>query len=370
MDRIVVEDVRERSAELVEKLAGVWEASVRATHHFLTEADVVALRPEVYEVLESVAQLAVVREGGAPAAFAGAEGGVLEMLFAAPAARGCGVGKALLAHAVEDWGVHRLDVNEQNPAALGFYEHEGFFVAARSSADGAGRPFPTLHLALATGIRAQMASGEWFEAADLLLEQDRIRARRIMQRFNADATLDDEGRAALLGGLLGALGAGSSMSAGAQVDYGYHVYVGCNCFFNFNCTFLDGAPIVFGDDVWVGPNCTFATALHPMVGRERAVWFDAQDAPHLRERNLPIVVGNDVWIAAGVTVNPGVTIGDGAVIGSGSVVTKDVPPRTLAFGNPCRPVREITAEDAIGNAGVVEAAADAAHAEAEAGAAL
>ena len=81
------------------------------------------------------------------------------------------------------------------------------------------------------------------------------------------------------------------MSAGAQVDYGYHVYVGCNCFFNFNCTFLDGAPIVFGDDVWVGPNCTFATALHPMVGRERAVWFDAQDAPHLRERNLPIVVG-------------------------------------------------------------------------------
>lgn len=370
MDRIVVEDVRERSAELVEKLAGVWEASVRATHHFLTEADVVALRPEVYEVLESVAQLAVVREGGAPVAFAGAEGGVLEMLFAAPAARGCGVGKALLAHAVEDWGVHRLDVNEQNPAALGFYEHEGFFVAARSSADGAGRPFPTLHLALATGIRAQMASGEWFEAADLLLEQDRIRARRIMQRFNADATLDDEGRAALLGGLLGALGAGSSMSAGAQVDYGYHVYVGCNCFFNFNCTFLDGAPIVFGDDVWVGPNCTFATALHPMVGRERAVWFDAQDAPHLRERNLPIVVGNDVWIAAGVTVNPGVTIGDGAVIGSGSVVTKDVPPRTLAFGNPCRPVREITAEDAIGNAGVVEAAADAAHAEAEASAAL
>ena len=146
MDRIVVEDVRERSAELVEKLAGVWEASVRATHHFLTEADVVALRPEVYEVLESVAQLAVVREGGAPVAFAGAEGGVLEMLFAAPAARGCGVGKALLAHAVEDWGVHRLDVNEQNPAALGFYEHEGFFVAARSSADGAGRPFPTLHL--------------------------------------------------------------------------------------------------------------------------------------------------------------------------------------------------------------------------------
>lgn len=200
-----------------------------------------------------------------------------------------------------------------------------------------------------TGIRAEMASGEWFESADAELEHDRIRARQVMQRFNTDASLDDEGRAALLRGLFGSLGADSAVSMGAQVDYGYNLFIGDRCFFNFNCVFLDGAPIVFGDDVWVGPGCTFATPLHPLLGRERALRTDADGTPHLPERNLPITVGSDVWIAANVTVNPGVTIGEGAVIGSGSVVAKDVPPRTLAWGNPCRPIRPITEEDSIGD---------------------
>ena len=199
-------------------------------------------------------------------------------------------------------------------------------------------------------MRAQMASGAWFEAADATLEQDRIRARAVMQRFNADASLDDDGRAELLRGLLGAMGEGSTVSAGAQMDYGFNVFLGKRCFFNFNCVFLDGAPIVFGDDVWVGPNVTFATPLHPLLGRERATRVDAAGELHLWERNLPITVGSDVWIAGNVTVNPGVTIGDGAVIGSGSVVTRDVPPRTIAFGNPCRVAREITEGDSIEDA--------------------
>lgn len=196
-------------------------------------------------------------------------------------------------------------------------------------------------------MRAQMASGTWFDSADASLEQDRIRARAVVQRFNSDASLDDEGRAALLRGLLGAMGEGSMISAGVQMDYGFNVFLGKRCFFNFNCVFLDGAPIVFGNDVQVGPNVTFATPLHPLLGRERATRVDAAGEPHLWERNLPITVGSDVWIASSVTVNPGVTIGDGAVIGSGSVVTKDVPPRTIAFGNPCRVAREITEDDSI-----------------------
>ena len=98
-------------------------------------------------------------------------------------------------------------------------------------------------------------------------------------------------------------------------DYGYHIEVGENFFANMNCVILDEAPVKFGDNVFVAPNCGFYTA------------------------------GDDVWIGAGVSVLPGVTIGQGAVIGAGSVVNRDIPPRVLAAGNPCRVIREITEED-------------------------
>ncbi len=336
-----------RPIELVEALAQVWERSVRATHEFLSEDDIVGMRPEVRGALAGIDELAVAYQDQVPLAFAGAVHGKLEMLFVDPAARKCGMGRALLAHAVNEWDVHRLDVNEQNPQALGFYEHEGFEIAARSSADGAGRAFPLLHMELASGARADMASGNWFDAGDAGLAVDRDRARAIMRQFNADLSLSEDERGALLRDLFGAMGEGSVVSAGAQVDYGYRIFMGKGCYFNFNATFLDGARVTFGDDVWVGPCCTFATPLHPLLGRERALRHDADGTSHLAERNLPITVGSDVWLAANVTVNPGVTIGDGAVIGSGSVVTKDVPAYSLAFGNPCRVVRAITEEDSV-----------------------
>ncbi len=115
---------------------------MRATHLFLSEDDIVAMRPEVHEGLRAVPQLAVAFDDGAPLGFAGVADGKLEMLFVDDAARGRGIGSALLKHAVDRWGVHRLDANEQNPAARGFYEHEGFRVASRSELDEAGRPFP------------------------------------------------------------------------------------------------------------------------------------------------------------------------------------------------------------------------------------
>lgn len=196
-------------------------------------------------------------------------------------------------------------------------------------------------------MRERMASGAWFDAADSSLARDRAYALAIMRRYNTDPNLDDEARGAMLRGLFGSFGEGSSLMIGAQVDYGYNIHVGRRCFFNYNCVFLDGASIAFGDDVWVGPGCLFATPLHPLLGRERALRIDGDGVSHLHERNLPITVGSDVWIAGNVTVNPGVTIGEGAVIGSGSVVTKDVPPHTIAFGNPCRAVRAIVENDSV-----------------------
>lgn len=342
---IEITEPQERTPELIEQLACVWERSVRATHDFLAESDIAGIRPHLPAALLADERLAVAREDGRVVAFAGARGGKLEKLFCAPEARGRGAGRALLARAVGQWGVHRLDCNEQNPQARGFYEHEGFVVVARSETDGDGRPFPLLHMERAEGVRAQMGSGEWFDAAAPELEVDRNRTRAAIRRFNSEAGLSEEERQELVGGLLGSFGEDAVLSAGAQMEYGYRIFVGPGCFFNFNCTFLDGAAITFGRDVWVGPGCTFSTPLHPLLARERAMRKDDEGARHLWERNLPITVGDDVWIAANVTVNPGVTIGEGAVIGSGSVVTKDVPPCTLAYGNPCRPVREITEAD-------------------------
>lgn len=104
------------------------------------------LRPEAESGIAGVERLTVAYDGGAPCGFAGSQDGKLEMLFVAPEARGRGVGRALLAHAVEHARVRTLDVNEQNPQAVGFYEHEGFVVAGRSPVDDAGRPFPLLHM--------------------------------------------------------------------------------------------------------------------------------------------------------------------------------------------------------------------------------
>ena len=147
-------EIQERPPELVCALTRVWERSVRATHDFLGEDDIVEIAREVPVALSSVAQLAMVCKDGNPIAFAGAMGDKLEMLFVDPSMCGRGVGHALLAYAVSVWEVYRLDVNEQNQAARCFYEHEGFIVVARSSFDSSGRPFPLLHLECDSGIRA------------------------------------------------------------------------------------------------------------------------------------------------------------------------------------------------------------------------
>ena len=144
-----IEALGERTPELTAVLADVWERSVRATHGFLSEGDIVGLRPEAKRGIAGVRSLTVAYLDDAPCGFAGAQDGKLEMLFVAPEARGCGVGRALLAHAVEREGVRTLDVNEQNPQAVGFYEHEGFRAEGRSPLDDAGRPFPLLHMRLA-----------------------------------------------------------------------------------------------------------------------------------------------------------------------------------------------------------------------------
>jgi putative acetyltransferase len=128
-------------------LVEVWEASVRATHHFVSEADIEVFRPLVCAGLPQIAQLACVRDGDDQVAgFVAVNHGNIDALFIHPAARCQGAGKRLLNHAATAFGATSLDVNEQNVQAVGFYLHMGFEVVGRSELDGTGKPYPLLHM--------------------------------------------------------------------------------------------------------------------------------------------------------------------------------------------------------------------------------
>lgn len=136
---------QEDYAELLE----VWEASVRATHHFLAERDLLELRPLLLDQYFPAVDLTVVRANtGEAVGFCGVCKDNIEMLFVAPEHRGQGIGTMLALHAIAEKGATKVDVNEQNRQALGFYERLGFCVAGRSPLDGQGKPYPILHLVL------------------------------------------------------------------------------------------------------------------------------------------------------------------------------------------------------------------------------
>jgi putative acetyltransferase len=127
----------------------VWEASVRATHDFVSEADIQVFRPLLQEALPQLKDVLCVRDlAGQVAGFMAVVEGHVEMLFLHPDARGMGAGKRLLQHAITRQGATMLDVNEQNEQALGFYLHMGFEVVGRSERDSTNKPYPLLHMRL------------------------------------------------------------------------------------------------------------------------------------------------------------------------------------------------------------------------------
>ena len=145
-----IAEVTSRTPALLSRLLTVWERSVRATHHFLSESEIARIRGYVPQALGGVAQLLVAQdEAGRAVAFMGVQDGALEMLFIDPDERGKGLGKRLLRYGVERCGVERLTVNEQNPQAVGFYKHMGFQTYRRTERDEQGGPYPLLYMRLA-----------------------------------------------------------------------------------------------------------------------------------------------------------------------------------------------------------------------------
>ncbi|MBC2690106.1 MULTISPECIES: GNAT family N-acetyltransferase [Pseudomonas] len=132
-----------------QELTQVWEASVRATHDFLPDSYIELLRNLVLtRYLDAVMLICTRDKQQHISGFAGVAAGKIEMLFIAPQHRGEGLGKQLLQYAMEHLNADELDVNEQNPQALGFYYKQGFEVIGRSEVDGMGQPYPLLHMRL------------------------------------------------------------------------------------------------------------------------------------------------------------------------------------------------------------------------------
>lgn len=140
----------------------------------------------------------------------------------------------------------------------------------------------------------------------------------------------------LLEQILGSIGENTVVLPPLRCDYGKHISVGRDVFINYNLTVLDVCAVDIGDRTLIGPNVSIYAAGHPIAPEDRATQW---------EYGAPVHIGKDVWLGGSCVILAGVTIGDGAVVGAGSVVTRDIPPNTIAVGNPARVVREITQAD-------------------------
>ena len=140
-------EVQDRTPSLLQQLLVLWEDSVRTTHLFLSDAEVRKIKEYVPQALADVSHLVIAEwETGRPVAFMGVEDHRLEMLFLSPDERGAGLGRQLLDYGIRRYGIREVTVNEQNPQAVGFYEHMGFTVYKRTDHDEAGDPYPLLHM--------------------------------------------------------------------------------------------------------------------------------------------------------------------------------------------------------------------------------
>lgn len=186
-------------------------------------------------------------------------------------------------------------------------------------------------------MNERMHTGELYLPwdSDIVAEQQ-ARLNRLYE-YNATRPTETDKREALLKEMFAEIGEGCYIEPPLRANFGgKHVHFGKSVYANFNLTLVDDTHIYVGDYTMFGPNVTVATAGHPIL-------------PELREKlyqyNMPVTIGRNCWIGAGAILLPGVSVGDNTVIGAGSVVTRDIPANSVAVGNPCRVLREISERD-------------------------
>ena len=186
-------------------------------------------------------------------------------------------------------------------------------------------------------MKERLHTGEIYLPGDDEILEEQFQCQEKLYDYNQTRPSEGEKRSKLLKEMFAEIGDGCYIEPPLRANWGGHfVHFGKNIYANFNLTLVDDTHIYVGDATMFGPNVTIATAGHPIL-------------PELREQayqyNMPVRIGKNCWLGAGVIVMPGVTIGDNTVIGAGSIVTKDIPANVVAVGNPCRVMREIGEHD-------------------------
>lgn len=188
-------------------------------------------------------------------------------------------------------------------------------------------------------MKDRMHTGEIYYPNDQEIVNFQLQCLDKLYSFNQTRPLEQEKRQQMMKEMFASVGEGCYIEPPFHANFGgHHVHLGNYVYANFNLTCVDDTHIYIGDNTMIGPNVTLATAGHPIL-------------PRLREKgyqfNLPIHIGKNCWLGAGVIVLPGVNIGDNSVIGAGSIVTKDIPSNVVAYGTPCKVIREISKNDEI-----------------------
>ncbi len=186
-------------------------------------------------------------------------------------------------------------------------------------------------------IYEKMHSGDLYLSMDNELFNEQLTYLDKLYDFNATRPLELEKRTEMLKNMFAEIGEDCYIEPPLHSNWGgRHVHFGKGVYANFNLTLVDDTHIYVGDYTMIGPNVVLATAGHPILPELRPLAY---------QYNMPIHIGKNCWLGAGVIVLPGITIGDNSVIGAGSVVTKDIPANVVAVGNPCKVLREINDHD-------------------------
>jgi galactoside O-acetyltransferase len=182
----------------------------------------------------------------------------------------------------------------------------------------------------------RMHNGKVYFTTDEELMREQTKCLDLLYDFNHTRPTELEKRNALLQQLFAEVGENCYIEPPLCANWGKHTHFGNHVYANFHLTLVDDTHIYVGDSVMFGPNVTVVTAGHPV---------DPELRRKVAQFNIPVHIGNNVWIGAGAIILPGVHIGDNSVIGAGSIVCKDIPANVVAVGNPCRVMREIGERD-------------------------
>ncbi len=187
-----------------------------------------------------------------------------------------------------------------------------------------------------TDTRERMKDGRLYFCTDEEIANEQLKCLDLLYDYNQTRPTEQAKRRELLKVLLAEVGENCYIEPPLHANWGRNTHLGSNVYANFNLTLVDDTDVYIGDSVMFGPNVTIATAGHPI---------DPELRRKVAQFNIPVRIGNNVWIGAGAVILPGITIGDDSVIGAGSIVTKDIPAGVVAVGNPCRVLRPICDRD-------------------------